>query len=464
MTDPLRLGIAVCLAYLALIYASYLVMLVWSAVEKTRSTRRLEFDRLDQVIDSRFTIPVSVVAPVYNEAPVVVRSVRSFLHVRYPQHEVIDVNDGSTDDTLQRLVEAFALEPVLRAYRRVLEAAPISNLYRSRDEPRLLVVDKENGGKSDALNAGLNFARYRYVCGVDGDTILAPSALEDGMRLILHDPGRIVGVTGHIAISGRPEDALDDEGRPCMVDSRPLIAFQHIDYLRSFFNNRLGWTRLNTMLCAVGAFQVWRRDLLEELGGFSRDFTCEDIEMSFRVHEHLRRERRPYAILSLPDTVGITERPDRLRALIAQRERWQRVIMETVIHYRRMFLNPRYGTVGMIGVPFFVVSEVVAPVFECLSIALLIAGWATGSLRLGQLLIATAAIAFANATFVTAAVLLEDQTSRRYRPSALAWLLVLGPFELVLYRPILFWARAKGTWRYLRRDRGWHKFARNARA
>jgi len=453
----------VCLLYLALVYGAYLLMLVWSAAEKVRSVARRRFDRVEQVIDSPLTIPVSLVAPVYNEAPVVVTSVRSFLGVHYPEHEVIVVNDGSTDETLTVLADAFELEPVKRLFRRVFGHAPIRGVYRSRLDPRLLVIDKENGGKSDSLNAGLNFARYRYVCGVDGDTLLVPTALVDGMRLVLGDPARIVGVTGHIAISARPEAALDADGKPCVVDRRPLIAYQHLDYLRSFFNNRLGWTRLNTMLCAVGAFQIWRRDLLEEVGGFSTDFTCEDIELSFRIHERLRRTGADYLVLSLPDTVGVTEGPDRLRSLVAQRERWQRVIMETVVHYRRMFLNPRYGAVGLVGVPFFVVSEVVAPLFECLSVAALVAGVALGTLDVAQLALATAALAFANAVFAATAILLEDQTSRRYRPSSLAWLLLLAPLELVLYRPVLFWARAKGTWRYLRGDRGWHKFQRNVR-
>jgi cellulose synthase/poly-beta-1,6-N-acetylglucosamine synthase-like glycosyltransferase len=283
------------------------------------------------------------------------------------------------------------------------------------------------------------------------------------MRLALADPQRIVGVTGHIAISSRPEEALEKDGEPAKLDSRPLLVVQHCDYLRSFFNNRLGWTRLNTMLCAVGAFQIWRSDVIEEIGGFSTTFTCEDIELTFRVHEHFRRQGRPYEIVALADTVGVTEGPDTVRKLIAQRERWQRVILETVVSYRRMMFRPRYGTVGFIGVPFFVLSEVIAPVFELLAMLALIASVALHTLEPEQALLTLVALALTNGLMTSAAVLLEDRTSRVYPVRDLVRLILLGPLDLVIYRPFIVWARMKGTWRYLRGDQGWHKFERNAR-
>jgi cellulose synthase/poly-beta-1,6-N-acetylglucosamine synthase-like glycosyltransferase len=218
------------------------------------------------------------------------------------------------------------------------------------------------------------------------------------------------------------------------------------------------------MLCVVGAFQIWRRDVLEEVGGFSTEFTCEDIELTFRIHEKFRREGRDYTILSLPDTVGIAEGPDRVSRLIAQRERWQRVIMETVFHYRRMLFRRRYGAVGMVGVPLYVLTEITAPLFEALALLGLGAGAVSGAIDIQQFVVVVAMIATFNGILTSGALLLEDQTSRLYRGSDLAWLILLGPLELLLYRPLLFWARAQGTWRFLRRDRGWHKFQRNDRA
>lgn len=459
----LSVSVSVCLGYLAAVYAAYGGMLAFSVAEKRFSNRGRDFERVDLVRASPLTIPVSVIGPIYNEAPIVVAAVRSFLAIDYPEFEVIIVNDGSTDGTLEALQEAFELERTERFYRRILDSSPIRGIYTSRAHPRLVVVDKENGGKADSLNAGLNLARYRYVCGVDGDTLLTPTALLDGMRRVLSDPARIIGVTGLVAISGRPEASRNEAGIPCRVDTRPLLAFQHLDYLRSFFNNRLGWTRLNTMLCAVGAFQIWRRDVLEEVNGFSTEFTCEDIELTFRIHEKFRREGRDYEILSLPETVGVTEGPDRVSRLVSQRERWQRVIMETVFHYRKMLFNPRYGTVGLIGVPFFVLSEVAAPLFELLAFSGLAAGLLLGAVGPERVLLMSLAIALVNAVFTVVAVMLEDQTSRAYGRSDLLRLVLLAPLDLLVYRPLIVYARGKGTWRFLRRDRGWHKFQRNER-
>jgi cellulose synthase/poly-beta-1,6-N-acetylglucosamine synthase-like glycosyltransferase len=461
--DVLPWVVLACLGYVLAVYGAYALMIAFSAVEERLRRRRRGLETLERIRESPLTIPVSIVAPVYNEAPVVAAATRSFLAVDYPEFEVVVVNDGSTDGTLDALRREFALEPVQHFYRRRFESARIREIYRSRTHPGLLVVDKENGGKADALNCGLNLARYRYVCGVDGDTILTPGSLLDGMRLALVDPQRVVGVTGHIAISGTPERSLDADGVPHRLDRRTLLVFQHIDYLRSFFNNRLGWTRLNTMLCAVGAFQIWRRDVIEELGGFSTSFTCEDIELTFRVHERFRREGRPYEIVSLAQTVGVTEGPDRIRKLVAQRERWQRVILETVFHYRTMLFRRRYGLVGFVGIPFFLLSEVLAPVFELVAVAAVVAGLALRALDLEQTVLMLAALAFTNGIITSAAVLLEDRTSRAYPLRDLARLIVLGPFDLFLYRPLIFWARAKGTWRFLRGDKGWHKFERNAR-
>jgi cellulose synthase/poly-beta-1,6-N-acetylglucosamine synthase-like glycosyltransferase len=456
--------VAICFGYLVATYLSYGLLIAVSIVERRVRSAARRAGEDDLVRESPLTIPVTIVAPLYNEAPIAAASVASFLAVDYPEFDVVVVNDGSTDATLERLIEAFALEPAKLFYRKTFDSTEVRTIYRSATHPNLLVVDKENGGKADSLNCGLNFARYRYVCGVDGDTILARRCLLDGMRLVLQDPGRVIGVTGHIAINGQPEASLNADGVPSRLDRRPLLAFQHLDYLRSFFNNRLGWTRLNMMLCAVGAFQIWRRDVLEEAKGFSTQFTCEDIELTFRLHEQFRREGRDYEILSLAETVGVTEGPDRVRSLISQRERWQRVILETVFHYRRMAFNPRYGTVGLLGVPFFVLTEVIAPFFELASVAAVVAGFATGTFAFATAALILTSITFMNGILATAAIMLEDKTSRAYPRRDLLRLVLLGPLDLVLYRPLIIYARAKGTWRFLRRDTGWHKFERNERA
>jgi biofilm PGA synthesis N-glycosyltransferase PgaC len=372
---------------------------------------------------------------------------------------VIVVNDGSKDKTMDVLRSRFRLEPCTwHPPARTLETRLIRNVYRSAVDPRVIVVDKANGGKADALNCGTNVARERYVVGVDADTVLSDVALARGMEPF--DDPHVVGLTSYLSITRSPRKARFQRGVK-LVDRSPLISFQHLDYVRSFHNSRLAWTRLNYMLCTNGAFQVWRRDVLVELGGFSRDFTCEDIEWTFRVHEHFRRNKLPYRVVCIPDEVGATEGPQKARSLIAQRARWQRVILETFWHYRRMFGNPRYGTVGLLGMPFYLISEVLAPVFEQLAIAMLPLAIVADRLSWRAALLFSGAIALSNGVITTGSLLIADQGDRSYRKRDLARLVLLAPTELFWYRPILTWARIKGTWGYVRGDRGWDKFERN---
>ena len=461
--DVLHWTVLVCLGYLGAVNLSYLALIVVGAVENAVRRRESASEDYETIAASRFTIPVSVIVAAYDEEPAISGCVRSLLALDYPEHEVIVVNDGSRDGTLARLIAEFALEPFEVFYRRFVETEEVRAIYRSELHPGLVVVDKENGGKSDALNAGLNLARYRYICGVDADTVFAENALLKSMRLVMRDPARVVGVTSSITVALDPERAMAEPPGERRVDASPFVAFQHLDYVRAFFNNRLAWSRLDFMLCAIGAFQLWRRDLLEEVGGFSREFTCEDIELTFRVHEKLRREGRPYAILCLPDPIGTTEAPDTMRKLIAQRERWQRVITETVWHYRRMLLNPRYGTVGLLGMPFYVLSEVIAPVFELASLVALPLSFALGVFSWQVFGLALLAIALGNGVLSGSAILADDRQSRTYRLRDVARLFALAPLDLVLYRPVMCWARVKGTWRFLRGHKDWHKFARNER-
>jgi cellulose synthase/poly-beta-1,6-N-acetylglucosamine synthase-like glycosyltransferase len=463
IAEALGIAVVVCLGYLLLTNLAYLALVLVAAVENTVRRHETSTEDYGVLAASRFTIPVSVIVAAYDEETAIVSTVESLLGLDYPEFEVVVVNDGSRDQTLERLRDRFGLEPYEAFVRRIFDTAEVRAMYRSPDHPSLVVVDKENGGKADALNAGLNVARYRYVCGVDADTVFDRKALLKGMRLVVQDPARIVGVTSHLTIAEDPEKVMSaPEGRR-PVDRRPLLAYQHLDYLRAFFNNRLAWSRLGFMLCSVGAFQIWRRDVLEEVGGYAKDFTCEDIELTFRVHEQFLREGRDYEIHCLPDNVGTTEGPDTVRKLVSQRERWQRVIDETVWHYRRMWFNPRYRSVGLVGAPFYLATEVLAPLVELVALVSLPVAVLLGVFDPVTFLVVLAAIAFTNATLTACAIFLDDLQSRTYRRRDLARLLLLAPLDLVLYRPVMMWARLKGSWRFLRGDKGWHKFERNVR-
>ncbi len=450
-----------CLAYLAVTYAISVILLVASLAEHAYRIRRDLSADDDTVLESSFAIPVSVLAPVHDEAGIITHVVETLLAQGYPHYEVIVINDGSTDDTMAVMSRAFELEPRSVFYKRVLDTAQIRCTYVSRRHPNLIVVDKDNGGKADALNCGVNLARYRYVCIVDGDTLYERDALANGMRAAQQDPARVIGVTSAVAIRRDPEAQRHAAGTR-RADVDPMTNFQLLEFFRSFLVTRMGAGRWGFMLCAAGAFSLWRRDVLVELCGFSSEFTCEDIEFTFRAHEAFRRKRQPYRIVALGTIAGTTETPPSVRALILQRARWHRVILETVWAYRYMLFNPKYGSVGMFGVPYYVASEVAAPFFQALAIVAVALGALLGQLdvRALQLLLI---MALGNGILSNIALMLQDTHSRAYPIRDMVKLVLLGPLDLLLYRPLMFVAQTKGFVDFLRGDKGWHKHARTSR-
>ena len=455
----------VCLAYMLALFALSALMLIVSGLDNVIRSRESLAEDFDALGSSRFTPPVSVIVPAFNEEAMVLIAVRSVLAFDYPELEVIIVDDGSTDRTFEVLERELDLEPFGYYERRIVECAPVTGVYRSRTHEHVKVIRKENQGtKADACNCGLNYARYRYVLLLDGDTLYEPDALLGCMRIAAADPQRVIGITGHISVASRPETTIGARAEDRELIDRTLLSnFQHLEYLRSFLNTRLGWSRLGFMMCVSGAFGLWRRDIVEEVGGWSTEFSCEDIELTFRVHEHMRRTGRPYRILSIPKMVARTEAPGRIGALVSQRARWQRVTLETFWSYRRMIGNPRYGFVGLVGIPLMLLSEGFGLVFELLGIATLAAGIAMGVFSWQEYVVFLGSMAFALGVLTSAAVLLEDISTRAYRLRHIVRLLALGPLELVVYRPILMWARYRGTIGFLRAEKGWDKFDRNAR-
>jgi|FLYL01.1.fsa_nt_gi cellulose synthase/poly-beta-1,6-N-acetylglucosamine synthase-like glycosyltransferase len=448
------------LAYFTVLNLAYLVFTVVAWRELSRHRHGRETAPIEEIFRSPLTPPVSILLPAYNEEAGIVDSVRSLLQLRFPQYEVVVVDDGSTDGTLDRLVEAFELVPVRKVMRTDLETAPVRATFASSRFPRLVVVSKENGGKADALNAGLNAARYPLVCSIDADALLEPDALLRVVAPFVQDPARVVAAGGIVRIAN---GCLVDDGRVVEVGlpSAHLPALQVVEYFRAFLVGRVGWSRINALLIISGAFGLFDRSLVLEAGGYATDTVGEDMELVVRLHRRMCEARRPYRVVFVPDPVCWTEAPETLIGLGRQRRRWQRGLIETMVRHRRIVGNPRYGALGLLAAPYFMVFEMLGPVVE-------LAGYLVVPLAWGLGLLAPAfALAFFLLAVVTGTLLsvsalaLEELSFRRHqRTRDIVRMLVYAVVDNLGYRQLTNLWRLLGIVDVLRGTTGWGEMER----
>lgn len=404
--------------------------------------------------------PIAVLAPAYNEEVTIVESVNSLLALHYPQFEVIVVNDGSKDGTLQRLIDHYGLTPVQRYYDLSVENKPIRNLYASSRLPRLLVVDKENGGKSDALNAGINVARAPLFCSIDADSLLESDALLRAVRPFVEEPELTVAVGGTIRLANGSRISA---GRILEVKlPRNFLGLvQILEYLRAFLMARLALSRMQALTVISGAFGLFRRQLCVEVGGYSHGTVGEDMELVIKLHRHLRDRKQPYRIEFIPEPVCWTEAPESLTILGRQRARWQRGALETFFKHKDMLFNPRYGRIGFLGFGQILLVDIIGPVVEVLGYLLVPLLWAVGLLEV-EYFLAFMAITFTFGIFVSVATLiLEEVELRRFpRASDLAILTLVSVAENFGYRQMSNFWRLRGFWQFLRKQQGWGEMTR----
>jgi cellulose synthase/poly-beta-1,6-N-acetylglucosamine synthase-like glycosyltransferase len=452
----LLIAFSVCsFVYFVVLNTTYFVLTAIAGVQMGREVRSRDYLGLEDVFRSPLTPGISVLVPAFNEEAVIVESVRSLLSLRYPRHEVVITNDGSTDGTVAALMEAFDLVPVRIATREGVPTAPVRATYVSRRHRNLLVVDKENGGRSDALNAGLNAARHPYVCVIDADSLLEDDALLKVAKPILDDPDLLAATGGTIRVAN---DCRVDHGR--VVDARlpssRLATVQVLEYFRAFLVARVGWSRLNALGIISGAFGLFHRSLLETVGGYWTQTVGEDFELTLRLHRHLRERGEPYRIAFISDPVCWTEVPEQFGTLSRQRRRWQRGQWEGLRRHQRMLLNPSFGPVGLLAMPYFALFEFLSPVFSLVGLLLTIVLWLMGILS------ATYFVAFLlvsiglGVLLTTSALVLEEFSYRRYRRGKeIARLLWYAVLENVGYHQLHDVWRAIGYVDIARGTTGW---------
>lgn len=439
----------------------YLLALIIALKTSAAHQRRIESFRLRWITESPLAPPITLLAPAHNEEKSIRVSIRNLLELDYPELEVIVINDGSKDHTLEELQDEFKLRPVRMVYVQEVPSAEIRGLYRSDSDPRLLVIDKQSAGsKADAVNAGLNAATSPYVCIVDADSMLEPDSLLRIMVPVLADPKHVVGVGGIIRILNGSEIQGGQLLR-VRLPRKSLEVIQVIEYLRAFLIGREAWAQGNMMLIISGAFGLFRTDLVRAIGGYRAKAIGEDFDLVARLHRHLIEKGQEYRIQFVPDPVCWTEAPSDLKSLGRQRARWHKGLLDTLLPNVDMLFRPRYGRIGFLALPYLWIFELFAPVIEIGGIFTIILAAVLGDLS-RDFFIQFMIFGYAFATVISiGAVLQEELTYKRYSDwQDVARLVTYCFFEHFPYRQLHMVWRLQGLWQFLRGDMSWKPLER----
>lgn len=404
--------------------------------------------------------PVAIIVPAYNEGKNIVDTVHSLMALRYPDFEVIVVNDGSTDNTLPILTEMFELQPAPRPVVDSLQHMPVLGTYLSRHNPRLLVVDKVNGGKADAQNAGLAFTSAELFCAMDGDSILEADALIRSVRPFMDDPEQTIAVGGTIRIANGSQvkgGQVVSLGMPTSI----IALFQIAEYMRAFLMARVAWSSINALLIVSGAFGLFRRRDVVDVGGYTCGSMGEDLDLVLKLHSHMLERGRAYRVCYLAEPVCWTEAPETLTVLARQRRRWQRGAIECFVRHRRMLFNPTYGRVGVLGMGQMLVVDIVGPVAETLGyLTFPLLSWL--DLLDTEHMLAFLALVFAGGVSISVSALILEELYQKRLPNARAVVVMFAVaiLENFGYRQLNNVWRLQGLWQYWRGNKTWGSMPR----
>ncbi|NQU36492.1 MAG: glycosyltransferase family 2 protein, partial [Actinobacteria bacterium] len=366
IVDSVLTGFSVfVIIYFLAINTSYLILILIATRVVPLKYQRRDLQGFNDAATSSLLKGVSLVAAAYNEEAGIVQSVRSMLELVYPTFEVVVVDDGSTDETFNRLRAEFDLVEIPRVVENhVPTIGRVLSTHMPRGGEPLLVVRKENTGRrADASNVGINASSHELICIVDADCVIDRDGLLRVGLPFADDPERVIATGGVIRVAN---GCVIERGEVLStgMPNKWLPRIQVVEYLRAFLLGRVGWTAIDGLLIISGAFGMFRKDVVVAVGGFDLHCIGEDAELVARMHRHMRDLKQPYRMIVVPDTVNWTEVPESVRVLARQRRRWSRGLTELLIKHRRMMLNPRYGRVGTVVLPYFLIFEALGPAIE----------------------------------------------------------------------------------------------------
>lgn len=454
-------------SYIILVFAlgvsiSYLVLALISSRAMALYKKKNSFVDYKVILSSPYAPSVSLIAPAYNEALTIVDSLRSLLTLHYNHVEVIIVNDGSTDNTMELLMQTYELEKVDFALEGRLATKPVKGIFKAKNPAyhKLIVVDKENGGKADALNVGIKVSSNKLIACIDVDCILEQDSLLKLVKPFMEEKKKVIATGGVIRIAN---SCLVEDGRlmSVRIPDKFIARAQVLEYFRAFLMGRMAWSYIDGLLLISGAFGMFDKETVIRAGGYKHDTVGEDMELLVRMRRMMYEEKESCMVAFIPDPLCWTEAPQNLGILTRQRNRWTRGTAETILLHRKMIFNWRYGVHGMISLPFWILLEWLAPLVEFFGFLFFLLLISLGHVNwLYTLSFLSLSYSFA-VMYSLFAILFEERSYQQYKhPIYMLKLVFTALLEPFFYHPITVWAAVMGNFDLLRGKKSWGKMLR----
>lgn len=446
--------------YMMVVIVTYGSMLIFAFIQLRKEYLLDKKEVVEDDMDAFYSKPVSIIVPAYNEEVGIIDSIHSLLSLRYPQTEIIIVNDGSTDHTQLKVIEQFRMKQVQRSIFDHIPTKQIHSFYQSEIHPNLFLIEKENGGKADALNVGINASRYPYFCTIDADSILDESSLLRVMNPIIKSNDEVIAAGGTIRIANGLDVQLGSVFQTGL-SKNVLAVMQVIEYLRAFFMGRIALSKFNLMLILSGAFSVFSKQWVINVGGYSTDTIGEDMELVVKLHRRIKEEKAKKRIQFVPDPVCWTETPQQFSVLRSQRKRWHRGLIESLWKHKRMTLNPKYGAIGMISFPYFWFVECLGPLIELGGYVYIIFAFFMGDIYYEFSMLLILLFVLYGVLFSVATILIEAWSSNTYpKLRDFIRLIFISLTEMFWYRPITLFYKCEGFISFLLGRKEWGNMQR----
>ncbi len=450
--------------YTISLFSVYLSLAVVSAFELFGNYQEAKITNYDAIISTPFAPLITVIAPAFNESLSIVENIKALLGLYYPNYEIVIINDGSKDDTLEKTIKAFDLEKIPFVYDYKIPCAEVRGIYKSRKKSynNLTVIDKINGGKADALNSGVNIAKGDYFISIDVDSIIDPYALQKLVKPFFEETDKKVIATGGVIQIANSCKIQDGQVIEINVPDKFLPRCQVIEYNRAFLMGRMAWSRLDGLLLISGALGLFDLEVVVGCGGYYTKTVGEDMELVVRMREYMVRKKQKYKVVYISDPLCLTEAPSSLKVLGSQRNRWTRGTIDTIFLHKKIFFNPKYGFMGMISHPYWVLFEWLAPLIEVFGLIYFIIIALMGEIYWPFFFVMLFFVYFFAITLSTYSIVYDHLAHHRYKTRRMIIKLILTAWlEPFFYHPLtVYWAVRGNIDYFIRRKKGWGKMTR----